>query len=403
MSTSRNPVVESLLSDRVARIGASATMAAGDKAQRLRKQGIEVFDLGPGQPDFDTPEHIKAAGIQAIREGRTRYTPAAGTPELRAAVAAMLTEREGLEYVAEETIITNGGKHGLFDAITGLVGDGDEVVVPTPYWVSFPEQVRLAGGKPLFVDTREDDGFKLRAETVAAACTDRTKIIIVNTPSNPSGAVIDRAEMEALTALALERDLWLLLDECYATMVYAGAEHLTPLCAGPEAKSRTLICGSCSKSYAMTGWRVGYVAGPRPVIDGLARLQSHTTSNACSISQHAALAAITGDQEPVRRMLAVFAERRARVLPRVRALPGVTCVEPAGAFYLFPNVASLLSERLPTSADLAAHFIEAAHVVTVAGLAFGRDGYLRLSYATSMDVLENALDRLERACEDLLG
>lgn len=403
MSTSGKMAAEGSLSSRVTRIGASATMAAGEKAQRLRRQGVKVLDLGPGQPDFDTPEHIKEAGIRAIREGHTRYTPAAGTPELREAVAAMYSRREGVEYRPEETIITSGGKHGLFDVIAALVNDGDEVIIPSPYWVSFPEQVRLMGGKPVYVDTDEGDGFKLRAETVAAACTDRTKIVVVNTPSNPSGAVIDRAEMEALAALALERDIWLLLDECYAALVYEGAEHLTPLCAGAEAKARTLICGSCSKSYAMTGWRVGYVAGPRPVIDAMSRLQSHTTSNPCSISQVAALAAITGDQEPVHRMLATFAERRERILPRVRALPGVTCVEPAGAFYLFPNVSSLIGERAPTSADLAAHFIESAHVVTVAGLAFGREGYLRLSYATSMEVLEEALDRLERACGDLLS
>jgi aspartate aminotransferase len=377
-------------------------MAAGERAQRLRRSGVTVFDLGPGQPDFDTPEHIREAAIAAIRDGHTRYTAAAGMPELREAVATMYSAREDVDYSADETLITNGGKHGLHAAIFGLIEEGDEVILPTPYWVSFPEQIRIAGGTPVFVDTAEEDGFALRAETVAAACTDRTRMIILNTPSNPSGAIIDRAQMEAITKFAIERGIYLMLDECYGSLLYDGAEHLTPLIVGPEAKPWTILCGSCSKAYAMTGWRIGYLAGPRAVIGGLARLQGHTTSNPCSISQYAALAALTGDQSPVQEMLATFAERRAKVLPRVRALPGVTCVEPRGAFYVFPNVSALLSDRHPSSADLATHFIDAAHVVTVAGAAFGREGYLRLSYATSMEVLDEALDRLASACAELI-
>lgn len=405
MSTSSrtDPVEPPRLSGRVGAIGASATMAAGERAQRLRSRGHRVLDLGPGQPDFDTPAAIREAGIRAIREGRTVYTAAAGIPELRAAVADMYTRREEVAYIAEETIITCGGKHGLHEAIFALLQEGDEAVIPTPYWVSFPEHVKLAGGRPVFVDTREDNAFALRAADVEAALTERTRMVIVNSPSNPSGAVIERDELEALVQLALERDIWLLFDECYAALVYEGAEHRTPLVAGPDAKRVTLVCGSCSKSYAMTGWRIGWVAGPRSVIDALGRLQSHTTSNPSSISQYAALEALTGDQEPVARMLATFAERRERVLPRLRALPGVTCVEPRGAFYAFPNVSSLLSETMPTSAELAAWLVERAHVVTVPGSAFGRDGYLRLSYATSMDVLDEAMDRLDQACAELLG
>lgn len=391
------------LSERVRGIGASATMAAGERAELLRRQGVRVLDLGPGQPDFDTPEHVKEAGARAIREGKTVYTAAAGIRELRAAVADTYTARERVPYAPEETIITCGGKQGLYNAILALVEPGDEVLVPTPYWVSFPEQVRLAGARPVLVDTREEDGFALRAGAVAEALTERTRIVVVNSPSNPSGAVIDRADMEGLARLALERGLWILFDECYAALVYDGAEHVTPLALGPEAKAVTLICGSCSKSYAMTGWRIGWVAGPRPVIDALGRLQGHSTSNATSISQYAALAALTGDQEPVRRMLATFAERRARVLPRLRALPGVDCVEPRGAFYAFPNVTSLLGARTPSSAALAAHLVDVCQVVTVPGSAFGREGYLRLSYATSMEVLEEALSRLEQACAELLS
>jgi aspartate aminotransferase len=284
-----------------------------------------------------------------------------------------------------------------------LVEEGDEVVVPTPYWVSFPEQVKLAGARPVFVDTREEDGFALRAAAVEETLTERTRLVVVNSPSNPSGAVMDSAELAALARLAIERGFFLLFDECYAALVYEGAEHLTPLVLGPEAKAVTLICGSCSKSYAMTGWRIGWVAGPRPVIDSLARLQGHSTSNATSISQYAALAALTGDQEPVRRMLATFAARRARVLPRLRALPGVSCVEPRGAFYAFPNIESLLGGDVADSAELAAHLVDACQVVTVPGAAFGREGYLRLSYATSSEILDEALDRLDVVCADLLG
>lgn len=390
------------LSERVGRIGKSATMAAGEKAQRLRSRGIEVFDLGPGQPDFDTPEHIRAAGIQAIHDGHTRYTAAPGTPELRAAVADRFSAREGVAYRPEETIITCGGKHGLYAAMMAVINPGDEVIVPTPYWVSFPEMVRLCGGKPVFVETAEADGFELRADAIAAACTERTRMIVVNTPSNPSGAVVARAEMEALAKLAIERGIYVLLDECYATLVYDDAEHLTPLCVGREAKAVTVLCGSCSKSYAMTGWRVGHVMAPQPVIEAMGRMQGHTTSNPCSVSQYAALAALTGDQSPVVEMSARFAERRARVMPLIRALPGVSCVQPMGAFYAFPNVSGLLKGEISNSADLATYLIEEAHVVTVPGAAFGRDDYLRLSYATSMDVLDEALSRLQTACSELL-
>ncbi len=389
------------LSRTVSRIGASATLAASEKARQLRATGIDVLDLGPGQPDFDTPEPIRAAGIRAIREGRTRYTPAAGIPELREAVASLYSSRDGVPYRTDETMITAGGKQGLHNFFMSVLDPGDEVIIPTPYWVSIPEQVKLAGGEPITVDTDEADGFELRSETIAAACTERTRVIVLNTPSNPSGAVIDAAEMHKLAALALERGVLLLVDECYAALVYEGTEHVTPLSFGAEAKEITVICGSCSKSYAMTGWRIGYLAGPREIIAACVRLQGHTTSNPASVSQYAALEAMTGDQTPVRQMLATFAERRDRVLPRIRALPGVECVEPKGAFYAFPNVSSLLSEQLPTSAELADHFIDQAHVVTVPGVAFGRDGFLRMSYATSMETLEAALDRLETACAAL--
>jgi len=263
------------------------------------------------------------------------------------------------------------------------------------------EQVKLAGGVPVYVDTDEADGFALRAETIFDACTDRTRVVVLNTPSNPSGAVIGRSEMLDLAKLAIERDIYLLVDECYAALVYDGAEHVTPLAAGVDAKDVTILCGSCSKSYAMTGWRIGYIAAPAPLIKACTSLQGHSTSNAASVSQYAALEALTGDQTPARQMLTTFAERRDAVLPRIREIPGVTCVEPQGAFYAFPNVSALLNDDLPTSAELAGWLIDECHVVTVPGTAFGRAGHLRLSYATSMSVLEEALDRIAAACESL--
>ena len=396
-----NELLTMKLSERVLQIGPSATLAASERATQLRASGVDVLDLGPGQPDFDTPEHIREAGVRAIREGRTRYTAVAGIPELREAVADLYSHREGVTYRPDEAMITCGGKQGLFNIFTALLDAGDEVIIPTPYWVSFPEQVKLAGGVPVYVDTQESDGFALRAGTILDACTERTRVVVLNTPSNPSGAVIGRSEMLDLAGLAIERGLYLLLDECYASLVYDGAEHVTPLVAGPEAKDVTVFCGSCSKSYAMTGWRVGYVAGPAPLIKACASLQGHSTSNAASISQYAALEALTGDQTPVRQMLTTFAERRDAVLPRIREIPGMTCVEPRGAFYAFPNVSGLLSEDMATSADLSAWLIDECHVVTVPGTAFGRDDHLRLSYATSMTVLDEALERIASACEKL--
>ncbi len=389
------------LSERILQIGPSATLAASERANQLRASGIDVLDLGPGQPDFETPERIRDAGVRAIREGRTRYTAAAGIPELREAVADLYSLREGVTYRTDETMVTCGGKQGLFNIFAAVLNPGDEVVIPTPYWVSFPEQVKLAGGVPVYVDTDEADGFALRAETIFDACTDRTRVVVLNTPSNPSGAVIGRSEMLDLAKLAIERDIYLLVDECYAALVYDGAEHVTPLAAGVDAKDVTILCGSCSKSYAMTGWRIGYIAAPAPLIKACTSLQGHSTSNAASVSQYAALEALTGDQTPARQMLTTFAERRDAVLPRIREIPGVTCVEPQGAFYAFPNVSALLNDDLPTSAELAGWLIDECHVVTVPGTAFGRAGHLRLSYATSMSVLEEALDRIAAACESL--
>ncbi len=382
---------------RLGQISPSATLAAADKSARLQAKGVDVIDLGQGLPDFPTPADICAAGIAAIEQGKTRYTPASGVPELRDAIAARYRAAYGIEYDRDETIVTCGGKHALFAAFQALVEKGDEVIIPTPFWVSFPEQVRIAGGRPVFVDAREEEDFIVRAEDIAAAVNERTKAIILNTPSNPSGAVIPPQVLEDIARVALEHDLVIVFDETYDQFLYGGALHGAPLSLGPEAKKVTLMIGSCSKTWAMTGWRIGWAAGPRELIKAMARLQSHLTSNPTSISQWAALEALTGDQTAVGEMLAAFAERRELTLERLRAMPGVSCGQPMGAFYAFPNVSELFNDEISDSFSLAAHLIETVHVVTVAGAAFGREGYLRVSFAVEIERLREALDRLADA------
>ena len=380
--------------NRLARISPSATLAAADKAARLVAQGLDVIDLGQGLPDFPTPPQICDAGITAINEGRTRYTPAAGIPELRDAIAARYRALYGVEYERAETIVTCGGKHALYSAFQALVEDGDEVVIPTPYWVSFPEQVRIAGGRPVFVDAREEDDFVVRAQAIDEACTERTKAIILNTPSNPSGAVIPPSVLADIARIAIDRDLVIVFDETYDQFLYDGAVHGSPLGLGPEAKAVTLSIGSCSKTWAMTGWRIGWASGPRELVSAMARLQSHLTSNPTSISQWAAVEALSGDQTVVSVMLAAFAQRRQVVLNRLRSMPGVRCGQPMGAFYAFPSVGGVLGDSIETSDDLATHLIDTANVVTVPGTAFGRDGFLRISFAIEIDRLREALDRM---------
>ncbi|MCH7825476.1 MAG: pyridoxal phosphate-dependent aminotransferase [Acidobacteria bacterium] len=380
--------------NRLARISPSATLAAADKAARMAAQGLDVIDLGQGLPDFPTPPQICDAGITAINEGRTRYTPAAGIPELRDAIAARYRALYGVEYERAETIVTCGGKHALYSAFQALVEDGDEVVIPTPYWVSFPEQVRIAGGRPVFVDAREEDAFVVSAQDIDDACTERTKAIILNTPSNPSGAVIPPSVLADIARIAIDRDLVIVFDETYEQFLYDGAVHGSPLGLGPEAKPVTLSIGSCSKTWAMTGWRIGWAIGPRELVSAMARLQSHLTSNPTSISQWAAVEALTGDQTAVSEMLAAFAERREVVLRQLRSMSGVSCGRPMGAFYAFPSVGGILGDSIATSDDLATHLIDTANVVTVPGTAFGRDGFLRISFAVENDRLGEALDRM---------
>ena len=378
------------LADRLREVEDSPTLALAAKAKALAKAGKPILDFTVGEPDFPTPEHIKAAGIRAILQNRTRYTPVAGIPELRAAIAASLTTSRSTAYQPSQVLVTCGAKHALYNIFQALTQPGDEVIVLAPYWVSFPPMIRLAGATPVIVPTRAADGFLPDPAAVRAAVTSRTKAIIINSPSNPTGAVIDRPRLAALARLAIERDLILVSDEIYDQLVYPPAVHASVVQVEPKAADRTLVLGGVSKTYSMTGWRIGWVAGPQPWINAMITVQSHSTSNPASISQDAALTALTGDQTSVGQMRAEFQKRRDRLVQGLNGLPGVTCTAPDGAFYAWADIQGLAQ---PAEA-LAARWLEEIHLAVVPGEGFGGPGFIRLSYATSMDTIDKALERL---------
>lgn len=383
------------LTRRVERIGISATLAVVQEAERLRAQGVDLVDFGPGEPDFPTPEPIKQAAIRALEENFTKYTPTAGIAELRSAACAWHRRELGGDYQVNECIITVGGKHGIFNAISALVERDQPVLIPVPYWVSFPEIVRYAGGQPAFVATREENGFQLTAAELERAWVEGTRVVIVNSPNNPSGAVLEPAEWARILALCRGRGAWLLADECYSHFVYQGAPFsVTSL---PEAKGNVIACGSLSKTFAMTGWRLGFTLAPEPIVQAMTRLQSHSISNPTSIAQKAALAALTGPMDSVQRMLAEYRRRRARVLEGLRRIPTLRCAEPQGTFYVYPNVSEWMrAHDVANTTELARRLLEEARVVVVPGEAFGTNEHIRISYATSMERIEEGLRRLEK-------
>jgi aspartate aminotransferase len=388
------------LSARARAIAPSPTMAIDAKSKQMLAQGIDVVNFSVGEPDFDTPAHIRAAGVQAIETGKTKYTAAAGTIELRKAIAAKLQADNGLTYSPEQIVVSNGAKQSLFNAFMVLLDEGDEVIVQAPYWVSYPEMIKLAGGVPVIVETTEATGFKMTADMIRAKLTPRTRAINLNSPSNPTGAVYTRAELQAIADLAVEYDLVIVTDEMYEKLVYAGAEHVSIASLGPEVYERTVTINGHSKAYAMTGWRIGYAAAPQHVAKAMGDLQSQTTSGASSISQVAAVVGLTGTQEPIEAMRQEFDRRRQYMMARLRELPGFRVdVEPVGAFYLFPNVSALYGKSwrgrlIKDGDDLAALILEQAQVGLVPGSGFGAPAYLRLSYATSMERIQTGLDRI---------
>jgi len=387
----------SQFADRVNRIASSPTLAVLMAAEQYKARGIDVVDFGPGEPDFPTPDHIKRAAVQALEQNFTKYTATAGMMPLREAIARWHAAQFGSSYGPEECLFSSGGKHALFDALNALIQTGDEVIVAAPYWVSYPEMVKYTGGKPVFVEARADDGFALRAAEVEKAIGPRTKMIIVNSPNNPTGAVIPREEYERILDVCRKRGVWVLADECYSHFIYDGSKPYS-IAGAADSKPHVIVAGSLSKTFAMTGWRAGFALGPKPVIDVMTRLQSQSTSNASSITQKAALAALTSPMDSVRTMLTEYTRRRERILSGIRALPGITCTSPQGAFYIFPNVSKHLGQRgIPSdTAGLAKEMLEKAHVALVAGEAFGAPGYVRISYATSIERIEEGLRRIGR-------
>ena len=387
------------LTNRINRIQASPTAMVISAAEQLKAKGVDIADFGPGEPDFPTPDHIKKAAIKAIEENRTKYTPTGGIMPLREAIAAWHSRELGSSYTAKECVVSVGGKHAIFNAVSVLVQHGDEVILPAPYWVSFPDIIKYAGGTPVIVPTSAADGFSVNAADIEKAITPKTRMVIINSPSNPCGGVVDPPEFEKILALCKRHNIWLMGDECYSHFVYEPHKPFS-IASARDSKSNVIIIGSVSKTFAMTGWRIGYTLAPEELIQAMIKIQSQSTSNPTSIAQYAALEAMRGTMETVPPMLAEYSKRRKRIVEGLRAIPGVTCEWPGGAFYAFPNISAHLGDGKQALAknctELSKLLLEKAHVALVAGEAFGAPGFLRLSYATSLERIEEGLRRLEK-------
>jgi len=394
------------ISQRAKAIKPSPTLAMAAKAKAMKAQGIDVVDFGVGEPDFDTPENVKQAGIKAIQSGCTKYTPAGGTDELKDAVVDKLKKDNGLVYERSQVLISCGAKHSLYNIAEALFDPGDEVIIPSPYWVSYPDQVILNDAIPVIVETTEQEGFRISAAKLEKAITKRTKAFILNSPSNPTGLAYDRKTLEEIAAVAVKHRIYVISDEIYEKLVYDGFTHTSIASLNPEIKELTIVVNGVSKSHAMTGWRIGFAAGPTDVIKAMANIQSQSTSNPASISQKAALEALRGPQDFLPVMNAEFDKRRKYMVERLNQMKGVSCTLPVGAFYAFPNVSKLYGrsaggKTVKNSADLAAYLLETAKVALVSGDSFGADAYIRLSYATSMEIIKKGMDRIEEAVNAL--
>ena len=391
-----------ILADRMATVSASATLKAAAEAERLRRAGFNVVDFTAGEPDFSTPEHVKAAGKAAIDANFTRYTPAPGIPELRQAICTRYRAQYDIDVTPAEVLVTVGGKQALFNTALALINPGDEVITHAPCWPTIPEQVKLVGGVPVIVQTRSNDGFTVNAERMIAAITPKTKAIIVNSPSNPTGALVDEATLATIAEAAAARGIWIILDLCYEQLIYDDVPHNLPRVLFEKHRDRTVLAGSASKSYAMTGWRCGWTIAPKELTAAFNVIQGQSTSNVTSITQKAVLAALTDSQDAVAVMLNEYRTRRDKLHEWLTANPLIKCVKPRGAFYLFPDISGLLiTDRLKTSADFAEALLEKEHVAVTAGEGFDAPGYLRISYATSMDQLREGATRILRFAESL--
>jgi aspartate aminotransferase len=388
------------LANRVMALTPSTTLAITAKAKELKEQGEDVIGLGAGEPDFNTPQYILDAAVLSMNQGHTKYTPSAGLPALKKVIIEKFEKDQGLSYKPNEIIVANGAKHALYTLFQVLLNDGDEVIIPTPYWVSYPEQVKLAGGVPVYVDGLESNEFKITPEQLVSAITEKTKAVIINSPSNPTGVIYTEEELLELGKICLEREVLIVSDEIYEKLVYGGQKHVSIAQLSPELKEQTIVINGVSKSHSMTGWRIGYAAGNKEIIGAMTNLASHSTSNPTTTAQYAAIAAYNGSQEPVEEMRKAFENRLNIIFDKLVAIPGVTCVKPQGAFYLYPNVKE--------AAELAGYrdvdtFVEAllveAKVAVVPGSGFGTPDNIRLSYATSLELLEKAVERIHQFVE----
>jgi len=394
------------LAARAGRIVPSPTLSLMAVAKALIAQGVDVVDFASGEPDFDTPDLVKAEAEAAIRGGFTKYTASSGIDELKRAIIVKLEAEQGLRYDPSQVLVSCGAKHTLYNLAEALLEAGDEVIIPTPFWVSYRDQVLLNDATPVLLETREAEGYAVDRATLESCVTPRTKAIIVNSPCNPTGAIYDRPALEAIAEVAVRHDLIVVSDEIYEKIIYDGARHFSIAALGPEVAARTVVVNGVSKAYAMTGWRIGYGAGPKELITAMANIQSQSTSNPSSISQKAAVAALRGGDAFTRQMVVEFDRRRRLIIERLNKMPGISCRMPAGAFYAFPNVAGVFGRRsdrgaIATAADLADYFLKEARVAVVPGEPFGSAAHLRLSYATSVEAIRRGLDRMEAALDKL--
>lgn len=382
---------------RVMRVTPSVTLAIDAKAKAMRAAGEDVCSFSAGEPDFDTPAHIREAAKTALDQGKTRYGPAAGEPALRQAIATKLNNDNHLPYRAENILVTNGGKQALFNLMLALINPGDEVIIPAPYWVSYPEMVHLASGTPVIVTTTAETGYRITPAQLEAAITPKTRLFVLNSPSNPTGMVYTPAEIRDLATVIVRHQLWVVSDEIYEKILYDGAEHLSIGAVSEAAFERTIVCSGFAKAYAMTGWRVGYLAGPADLIKATTKIQGHSTSNVCTFAQYGALAALEGSQACVAEMVAAFRDRRACMYERISEIPRLRCLKPQGAFYLFVDI----SATGLSSVEFCDRLLEEEKVATIPGKAFGMDDHIRLSYATDLATIEKGLTRLAKFVERL--
>ena len=385
------------LAARVNEVSPSLTLAISAKAKAMKAEGIDVCSFSAGEPDFPTPEHICEAAKQALDEGKTRYGAVAGELKLREAIANKLQNKNGLCYGADNIIVTNGGKHSLYGLMQAIIETGDEVIIPVPYWLSYPEMVKLAGGNPIFIETTAANNYRMTPEQLREVITDKTKLLVLNSPSNPTGTVYPPGEIQAIADIVVEQDILVVSDEIYENILYDDAEHLSIGAANPEIFERTITSNGFAKSYSMTGWRLGYAAGPLEIIKAMAKIQGHSTSNVCSFAQYGAIAALESSQDCVQQMLSAFAKRREFIYQAINEIPALSCPKPDGAFYIFVDI----SKTGLKSLEFCNSLLDSYQVATIPGIAFGADDCIRISYATSMDTIKQGIERLNKFVNSL--